>query len=147
MRLVVRVRRRAPCRGGGSTAGGPGGKSTASGSAGGNGQGNGTYVGCLANMTIHKFAAGSGGAAPNGSLVDTSYTYWATSGGGGGVLVDGNGPIPSQKAQNGTHPQGLFGQAEVGYGAGGGGGGWMTDDPWICPGGNGAAGLVYVEGV
>lgn len=62
---------------------------------GGQGQGVTSYMACLNLAKLHQLSAGAGGA---GGL---PWTYgpnsWSASGGGGGVLLDGNGPA----AQNG----------------------------------------------
>lgn len=47
--------------------------------------------------TVHNLTAGTGGSGAEGQY-DGSYCYYATSNGGGGVLVYGNGP----SAGNGT---------------------------------------------
>lgn len=138
----------------------------------GSGQGIAYYTACLQFALFHQLTAGAGGA---GGLCFLYYASWQASGGGGGVLLDGNGPsagdglLSSKKiylqnylstvsfvAGNGsvvaTVSTPYFGGGGKGFGAGGGGGGFAGDlgeggpgNGWRYAGGNGTDGLVYVE--
>lgn len=123
--------------GSGGTGGSDGTGPTDGSGVGGSGQGNSSYMGCLALAQAHTLSAGQGGEGGT-----TSYDlglYYGAGGGGGGVLFDGAGPAIA--AQNGLHSNGA--QGGTGFGAGGGAGGWTS--PAGSPGGNGASGFVYVE--
>ena len=101
---------------------------------GGHGQG-------IAVLSIFKnktFSAGVGGSAGRVDYRKDGWSYVAA-GGGGGVLVNGEGPWAGSGTGSLYH-----GNGGQGYGAGGGTGG---DDPEYAKGngGKGAPGPVYVE--
>ena len=124
--------------GGGSCNSGPlGGAGGTNGSVGGactylGGAGQGSFAPLFLPLVRSVFTAGAGGAGGTGSH--------AGGAGAGGVLVGGAGP----SAQNGAAA--YSGKGGTGYGAGGGGGGldFAVNGDRVA-GGNGAAGLVYVE--
>ena len=60
-------------------------------------------------------------------------------GGGGGVLFNGSNP----PIENETQPNPNYEQNGIGYGAGGGSGSW--NNIGLTTGGNGEAGIVYIE--
>ena len=103
---------------------------------GGIGQGNVTWSEILSIFKYQSFTAGAGGLA--GRITSGSWHY-VSGGGGGGVLVNGEGP----HAENGTGNK-FHGQGGHGYGAGAGSGG-NSYTSGCANGGAGAAGLVYIE--
>jgi hypothetical protein len=115
-----------PVGGAGGTAGGAGGGCTYVGGAG-----QGSFAAALAALTVRALTAGAGGAG--------GVSTHGAGGGGGGVLVDGAGPSGGDGAAM------FSAKGGVGYGAGGGGGGYDASGPVRVAGGDGAAGLVYVE--
>lgn len=125
------------CNGG--SAGGAGGSGGTNGTACASstwmpiGLGQGSYASLLALFTENLITAGAGGAGGTGSH--------AGAGGGGGILINGAGA----SAANGS--QSFSGKGGIGYGAGGGAGGYngFVDSATRFAGGNGAAGLVYIE--
>lgn len=106
---------------------------TIRGSGGGGANGHqGSYAPALALFSVHAVTAAPGGAVGTSSHAGGS--------GGGGVFLDGTGP----GGANGAVP--ASGKGGAGYGGGGGGGGYDgATDPARFAGGNGAAGLVYLE--
>lgn len=122
--------------GGGSCNGGsPGGNGGTGGSNGGScnqpfGQGQGNFTNSLTQFIRNNITAGAGGQGGNSSH--------SGGGGGGGVLINNAGP----SGANG--PQSWSGKGGAGYGGGGGAGGYNNASIRES-GGNGAAGVVYVE--
>ena len=101
--------------------------------AGGVGQG--SFSLYLSSFELTSITFGAGGATVN-KLGD-----WMTGSGGGGVLINEKGP----RGDDGTGSS-TKGFGGVGYGAGGGGGGLDTHQGPRKKAGNGANGVVYVEG-
>ena len=103
---------------------------------GGTGQGN--FRIHFAIFKQNSFTSGAGGIRSSGKL--SGAYYWRFGSGGGGVLMNGEGP----KGQGG--PSTFRGYGGIGYGAGGGSGGFDDTTTWTrLVGGNGAGGLVYIE--
>lgn len=123
--------------GGACNAGSPGGNGGTNGAAGTGcthspGTGQGSFALHFALFSQNTFSAGNGGQGGTGSH--------APGGGGGGVKMNNSGP----NGQNGIQTFSAIGGE--GYGGGGGAGGYngpSGENRWA--GGNGAAGLVYVE--
>lgn len=69
---------------------GSGGQRASNGAAGGSGQ-NISYTACLQLAVHHQLTAGAGGAGGI-AIADHSTGNYQAAGGGGGVLLDGNGP-------------------------------------------------------
>lgn len=132
--------------GGGQNGGSGGGGSCNGGSPGGNGgtgggnggpcnqpagSGQGNYTSSLTQFIRNSITAGAGGIGGNSSH--------SGGGGGGGILINNAGPAGA----NG--PQSWSGRGGNGYGGGGGAGGYEGSSNIRQAGGNGAAGVVYVE--
>ena len=97
------------------------------------GSGQGSFTPYFSSLSFNTFVAGAGGSGGT--------TEFAGGGGGGGVLVNGDGT----SADNGTII--TSGKGGRGFGAGGGAGGYesITGCSYAWGGGNGAAGLIYIE--
>ena len=129
-----------PCPTGGT--GGSGGSAGGDCSiAGGSGTGQGSFDYTFIIFTRFPFTAGDGGR--RALCIQTDGYYVSFGGGGGGVVMNGEGPI----AQDGLGTL-CSGRGGKGYGAGGGAGGRNAESVNTYSGiigGNGAAGLVYIE--
>ena len=112
------------------------------GSPGGKGQG--SYLHLISIFNKSSVTAGAGGKC--GICLNSNGGKYITGGGGGGVLINGNGPNGGNGKLSSATAQGAKGG--VGYGAGGGAGGWSGtggSEGTAQAGGAGASGVVYLE--